>query len=113
MIAHVVLFHPQAGLTDAERAAFIAALEHALVNIPLIRRARVGRRLVLGQQYDQQNAQQFSFAAILEFDNESDLRHYLEHPAHKTLGEQFYYAAEAALVFDFDLIEGDRVTELL
>lgn len=113
MIAHVVLFRPQAGLTDAERATFIGALEHALVNIPLIKRARVGRRIVLGQQYDEQNAHHFPFAAILEFEHESDLRRYLDHPAHKTLGEQFYYAAEAALVFDFDMMESDRVIELL
>jgi hypothetical protein len=113
MIAHVVLFRPQAGLTDAERATFIGALEHALVNIPLIKRARVGRRITLGRHYDDQNANQFPYAAIIEFDTEDHLREYLDHPAHKTLGDQFYYAAEAALVFDFELLDGDRAKELL
>lgn len=113
MIAHVVLFRPQAGLTSAERATFIRALEHALVNIPLIKRARVGRRVVLGRHYDEQNTNQFPFAAIIEFDTEDDLRQYLNHPAHKALGEQFYYASEAALVFDFDMMESDRAKELL
>ncbi len=113
MIAHIVLFRPRVGLNDAERAAFLDALEHAFVNIPLIRRVRVGRRITLGRSYDAQNAEDFPFAAILEFDSAPDLRSYLEHPAHHALGEQFYVAADAALVCDFDLVEGARVRELL
>lgn len=113
MIAHVVLFRPQAGLTGTERESFIAALEDALTNIPLITRARVGRRIVLGHHYDDQNSHQFPFAAILEFDTEADLREYLNHPAHRALGEQFYYASDAALVFDFEMMEGEQLRELL
>ena len=113
MIAHVVLFRPKAALTSDERRAFTAALEHALTNIPLIKHARVGRRVTLGRQYDAQNAQDFPFAAILEFDTESDLRAYLEHPAHQMLGTQFYVTSEAAMVFDFELLEGTHIRELV
>lgn len=113
MIAHVVLFRPKAGLTDDQRRAFVAALEHALLNIPLIRRARVGRRLTMGRLYDEQNTQDYPFVAILEFDSESDLRAYLEHPAHQMLGAQFYVTFEAALVFDYELLEGRDVRHLL
>ena len=51
MIAHVVLFRPKASLTDDERQALIGALAHALENIPLIARAHIGRRKILGRQY--------------------------------------------------------------
>jgi hypothetical protein len=113
MIVHVVLFRPKAGLSENERQALVTALEHALVNIPLIKRARLGQRLTLGRLYDQQNAHDFPFVAILEFDTEHDLRAYLEHPAHQMLGAQFYVTADAALVFDYELMEGLDVRRLL
>lgn len=113
MIAHVVLFRPKATLGAAERATLVAALEHALNRIQFITRARVGRRITLGRQYEQQHADHYPFAAILEFDNEADLRAYLDHPAHNALGEQFYLTAESALVFDYALMDGDRANELL
>ncbi len=113
MIAHVVLFRPKPELSANQQAALVDALEQALCNIPLIKRAHLGRRVVLGRLYDAQNSQQFPFAAILEFANQSDLLEYLEHPAHQALGEQFYSASEAALVFDFDLLEPERTGELL
>ena len=112
MIAHVVLFRPKSSLTDHERAAFFAAMEHAFANIPAIKRARVGRRQMLGRFYDQQNAIDFPFAAILEFDAESDLREYLDHPAHRSLGEQFYLTSDASLVFDFEFVDADRSRDL-
>jgi hypothetical protein len=113
VIAHVVLFRPKAELTADQRRAFVAALEHALTNISLIKQARVGRRVTLGRQYDQLNAQDFPFVAILEFENEADLRAYLEHPAHQMLGTQFYVTSEAAMVFDFELLEGAQFRGLV
>jgi len=113
LIAHIVLFRPQAGLTASERDTFVGALEHALTNIPLIKSARVGRRVTLGRFYDQENNQDFPFVAILEFEHEAALKEYLAHPAHKTLGEQFYYAADAALVLDFEMFDGDRAKDLI
>jgi hypothetical protein len=112
VIAHLVLFKPKPALSDADRHRFLIAFEHALVSIPTIARARVGQRRRLGRQYDQQSAADFPYAAILEFKDEAGLRAYLEHPAHQSLGEQFYTASESALALDFDLIEGDRVREL-
>jgi hypothetical protein len=106
MVTHVVLFRPRPDLTQDERRAFVTALEHALKNIPLIKRAQIGRRLLLDRHYDELNAANFPFAAILEFDNEQDLRAYLEHPAHQMLGAQFYVTSDAALVFDFEIVSG-------
>jgi hypothetical protein len=113
MIAHVVLFRPKSGLTAGERQAFVGALEHALTQIDLIARATIGRRITLGRLYDQQNAADFPFVAILEFATEADLRAYLEHPAHVDLGRQFYFASEQSLAFDFEVLEGDWANQLL
>jgi hypothetical protein len=104
MVAHLVLFKPKPTLTGEEREAFMTALEHALTNIPLIKSARVGRRVQMDRPYDRLNAMEFPYAAVLEFENEADLRAYLEHPAHAMLGAQFYRAAEAAMAFDYEWV---------
>ena len=111
MIAHVVLFRPRATLSDVEKAALLRALETALAGISLIKRARVGRRRVMGRLYDQ-SAPDFPYAAILEFENEANLRAYLDHPAHEELGRQFYTTSDAALAIDFELVDGAHVHEL-
>jgi hypothetical protein len=113
VVAHVVLFRPKPELTSDERRAFLAALQHALTSIPVIQRARVGRRLRLGRQYDSLNPQDFPYAAILEFASDDDLREYLEHPAHEMLGAQFYITSQAAMVLDFELLDGADVSALL
>ena len=113
MIAHVVLFRPKSTLTDDQRAAFVRALDDALNNIPLIKRATIGRRKVMGRQYDAMNAAEFPFIAILEFDSTADLLAYLAHPAHEALGLQFYTTSEAALAYDFELLASSQTSELL
>ena len=112
MIAHVVLFRPKTGLTTEERQTFVDALEQALTKIDLIKRATIGRRVTLGRSYDEM-ATDFPFAAILEFANEADLRAYLDHPAHVSLGQQFYMTSEQALALDYELLEGDWPRRLL
>jgi hypothetical protein len=113
VIAHVVLFQPKKTLGAVERDALIDALQHALANIPLIKRAHIGRRRILGRQYDGINSLQFPYAAVLEFESEPDLRAYLDHPAHERLGEQFYLTSESALVFDFEMLAPERARDLL
>ena len=113
MIAHVVLFQPRADLSVSDRAAFAASFERALTSIRQVRRAQVGERVNLGRFYDLQNTRHFSHVAIIEFESEADLRAYLDHPSHHELGERFYRAVEAALVFDFALTDGQRVRKLL
>jgi Stress responsive A/B Barrel Domain len=107
VIAHVVLFQPRTDLSPAEREAFAQSFARAIDRIPQLRRARVGKRKNLERLYDGLNARGFSHIAVLEFDCEADLRAYLDHPAHDELGRRFYETAEAALVFDFDMKEGD------
>lgn len=106
MIAHVVLFRPRSDLADAGRVALIAAFEAALGGIPSIRRARVGRRLVLGRPYEALTRADYPYIVILEFDDRAALAAYLEHPAHEQLAVRFFAAFEEALIYDFELAEG-------
>jgi hypothetical protein len=113
MIAHVVLFRPKDTLTEPQRRTLVDAIGTALLGIPAIKRARVGRRRTLGRNYDSHNAEDYPFAAILEFDTEADLIAYLDHPAHHALGEQFYLTSARALALDFELLETDQLDQLL
>jgi stress responsive alpha/beta barrel protein len=112
VIAHVVLFQPRADLSNEQRESFARAFERAVAGIPQLRRAQLGERQTLDRLYDRLNARDFSHIAILEFDSESDLRTYLDHPAHEELGQRFYETAEAALVYDFAMKEGDDAITL-
>ncbi|HQZ38581.1 MAG TPA: Dabb family protein [Vicinamibacterales bacterium] len=105
MIVHLVLFSPRPDLSDTERRALVAALERACSDIPRIRRARVGRRRVLGYEYDTLSPVAFEFSAMLEFDSESDLAAYLDHPAHAELGRLFCTSARAAIAHDFEVVD--------
>jgi len=105
VIAHVVSFTPRASLSLEERRALVADLERALQAIPEIRRARIGRRRVLGYAYDTVGPVHFEFLVVLEFDSRADLDAYLQHPAHVALGRWFHAGAEAALAEDFEVTD--------
>ena len=110
MISHVVFFRPRPTLTEAEREALIAALQHAVSGIPAIRRATIGTRILLNRPgYETQMAEHFEYSAILEFDSEADLRAYLDHPAHVDLGNRLFTAAEALLAYDFKDLPLDQI----
>jgi hypothetical protein len=112
VIAHVVLFRPRPDLSATEREAFAAAFQEALAQIPTVRAARIGRRVNLQRFYDQHNAIDFPYCAVIEFESEADLRKYLDHPAHDELGQRFYATSEATLAYDFEMIDGARVRDL-
>lgn len=102
MISHVVLFRPKASLSHDERRALIASLERAVSGIAAIKRTTVGKRILLSRPgYETQMAEHYEYSAILEFENEADLRAYLDHPAHVDLGRLLFTAAEAVLAYDF------------
>ena len=113
MIAHVVLFTPRASLTPDERRALVGDLERACQAIPTIRRARIGRRRILGYAYDSAGPVHFDFVAVLEFESEADLRVYLQHPAHAALGRWFQQGAEIAIAEDFQLVDAGELAGLV
>jgi hypothetical protein len=112
MIAHVVLFTPKASLNAQERRDIILALERACLDIPQVRRVRVGRRRVLGYAYDALASVHFEYAVILEFESEADLDAYLHHPAHVALGHHFNNSAAVALALDFAIGDASQIRAL-
>ena len=105
MVVHVVLFKPRPDLTPTDRAAFVAALERAIGDIPSVRGVRVGRRLQFGAGYEQGTPDAADFLAVLEFDDLAGLQFYLQHPAHEELGRHFNGSLAAGLVYDFEIVE--------
>lgn len=106
MILHVVLFRPRPGLGDEQRQGLAKAFANAIDNITSIRRARIGRRRTHGRPYEQLMREDYSHAAVLEFDDLAGLKAYLEHPVHNELGSRFFECFEQALMYDFDVQDG-------
>jgi len=105
MISHVVLFRPKADVSAEERAALIMALTRAVDGIPSIKRANVGRRILLNRAgYETLMAEHYEYSAILDFNSADDLRAYLDHPAHDELGRLLYVTADAVLAYDFEQV---------
>lgn len=114
MIAHILLFRPRTGLSADSRHQLADALAAAARDIPSLRRARVGRRITIGREYEQLTRTELPFAAILEFDDEAALKAYLDHPAHQRLAMRFFESIEEIQIYDVDLQEGDAgVRDLL
>jgi hypothetical protein len=103
MIAHIVLFQPRPDLPAEDVQRLVSAFEEALANIPMIRRASVGRRVRMGRHYEQLMAVDYPYAAVLEFDDVAGLRGYLEHPAHGDVGAAVFQAAGNILVYDYEM----------
>jgi hypothetical protein len=111
VISHVVLFRPRATLAAGERAALIESLKTAVTGIASIKRATIGRRILLNRPgYETLMAEHFEYSAILEFDSESDLRSYLDDPVHNALGRLLFTAADAVLAYDFVATDLDELT---
>ena len=111
MIVHVVLFRLKPHLAEARREDLAQTLSRATRDIPTIRRARIGARLTMGRPYEQLMSIDYSFAAILEFDDRDGLRAYLDHNVHDELAQRFYASIEQALTYDFELWETDEGIE--
>jgi hypothetical protein len=105
MVAHVVLFKVRPTVDADTRQRLVSAFEHALHEIPSIRRAHIGRRITHGRPYEQLMTVDYEYAAILEFDDIAGLKAYLADPAHEALGTRFFESFEVALMYDYDMTE--------
>jgi len=103
LIAHIVLFRLRPEVSMEERRALIEAWSAALNDIPAIRRARVGRRVLIGRSYESLTRLDFPYAAVLEFDDIDALRAYLDHPAHETMATRLFAAIADTLIYDFEM----------
>lgn len=114
MIAHIVLFRPRPELSVQDRLAVLEAMRAAARNAPMVRRCRVGRRITHGLPgYEQSMREDYEYVAVLEFDDEHALRAYLQHPAHRRIGDQFTSAASAALAYDYELVDVEEAGPLV
>jgi len=113
MVAHVVLFKPRPGLDASTRQRLADAFQQATREIPSIRRAHIGRRVMHGRPYEQLMTVDYEYAAILEFNTLADLTAYLEHDTHGTLGTLFFEAFEVALMYDYDMRDGESAAAAL
>lgn len=105
MVLHVLLLRPRPGLTDDEVRAFSAAVARARTEIPAIRRVRLGRRVLLGREYERAMTEDFEYSLVLEFDDRAALEAYLDHPAHAELGRLYGTALASALAYDYEMVE--------
>jgi len=113
MVAHVVLLRVKASLSEHDREALLESMRVAFTGIPEITRVRIGRRILIGRGYETQMAEHFEYSAIIEFASEAGLRTYLDHPQHQELGRRFFESVDAALVYDYTLVDAEHVRELL
>lgn len=107
MLVHLVLFRPRPDLDAAGRQRLATALSAAIQQIPTVRRARVGRRVTHGRPYEQLMRVDYTHVALLEFDDVDGLKMYLEHPAHEQLATRFFEAFEEALMYDYEVADGE------
>lgn len=106
MIVHIILFRPKPDLPAESRQAVLDGLSAAAVDIPTIRRLRVGRRVLHGGRgYEQAMTENFEYAVIVEFDDLEGLKAYLAHPAHHAIGTHFTQSSSAALAYDYETID--------
>jgi len=103
LIAHVVLFRLRPEVPPEDRRALLDAWATALNDIPVIRRARVGRRVRIERSYESLTRLDFPYVAVLEFDSVEALRAYLDHPAHEAVATRLFAAIEDTLIYDFEI----------
>jgi len=107
VLVHLVLFRPRPTLEPSERHGVADALSAAVRQIPTVRRARVGRRVTHGRGYEQLMRADYTHVAMLEFDDLAGLQAYLEHPVHEQLAARFFAAFEEALMYDYEVADGE------
>jgi hypothetical protein len=103
MVAHIVLFRPKPDVSESDRQAMFDALRVASTEISSVKRFQVGKRVTHGGAYEKLMAEDYVYAAVVEFDDLEGLSAYLEHPKHETLGKLFYALLEAGLVYDYEM----------
>jgi hypothetical protein len=112
MILHVVLFRPRPNVTDAERQQMLDAIREATTGIAAVRQFHIGKRVTHGAAYESMSSDDFPYAAVVELEDLNGLRSYLQHHNHQRLGTLFYELLEAALVYDYEVIDGTKPDKL-
>ena len=108
---HVVLFRPKASVPPAERRALAESFATAVLTIPSVRRAQIGRRVRHGAGYEALPQPDLQYAAIIECDDQAGLEAYLQHPAHAEPGRRLFEVMEEGVAFDYEVRDGQSAGE--
>ena len=104
MIAHVVLFEPKKDSSPDDLVALLDALGVACREISGVQRAQVGKTVRLGVGYENViGGSTYSYVAVMEFDDKSNLLSYLNHPLHEKLGQLFWKVCESTMIADVEM----------
>jgi hypothetical protein len=113
VVVHIVLFRPKGSLSSSDQRALVSSIEQVAASIPSIRRFRVGRAIPDPPAYQLQGFPDLPYVAILEFDDRAALDSYLEHHTHGDLGRRFNEGAEAALIYDYEVMDASAARSLV
>lgn len=103
MIAHIVFFEPKENVTPDQKRSFGQLLVSLASSIDSIKRAYIGRSVRLDPGYDRHFGDKtYSFAAVLEFDDEAGLLEYLKHPKHEELGRLFWLWCDSTAIMEVE-----------
>jgi hypothetical protein len=102
---------PRPDLTAPDREALIAAFEHAVREIPVVRAVRIGRRVTHGAQYEQTSPDAADFLIQIDFEDLAGLQTYLRHPAHDAVGAHFSRLLDSSWAYDFETGDLARLRE--
>ena len=114
MIVHVVMIEPRADLSERELTTALQDLEKAASEIRAISRLRVGRRIRHGLPgYEQAMTRDYSYLALIEFEDARGLQEYLQHPAHEVLSRHFASLGATSLAYDYDVWDASMAVNAL
>jgi hypothetical protein len=100
------LIQPKSAIESTALDAAVADLKAASIEIPSIRRLRVGQRVRHGLPgYEQSMTTDFAYVALIEFDDREGLHEYLQHPSHGALSRHFAALGERTLAYDYEIAE--------
>jgi hypothetical protein len=103
MILHIVLFRPIPDISDPDRQSLFDALSIAARDIPWVKRFHIGTRITHLRPYERLMTENYTHAAVVEFDDFAGLKAYLEHPAHDALGAKFMELLDVGLIYDYEV----------
>ena len=99
MIRHIVMFNVRPIATEEEVAAVVKAAKYSLTQIPGV------RNLAIGKSFEVVQPPRYQYGLTMEFEDESALRFYIDHPIHQEFRKIFFPIREDFLVMDFKDLE--------
>ena len=106
VISHIVLFTPKDSVAGTLRESFALKLRQACLEIPGIKHVTVGRTTTIDAGYTRfLGNKTYEFAAVFDFDSESELRAYLQHPLHRELGQLFWDLCSVTTVVEVQSVD--------